>query len=173
MDKRIQANLRVKKSITDALFRLISEKPLSEITVSEIVRTAGVAHASFYRNYRSKEHVITLFISDILQRFLNGRDPTKINLTSRIYVKKAFFYFKKYRAYFLNLYNANSIYVALEELNRVQALSVEHLPPDSPERYGLYFFMGALLNVATEWIKSGARESVDEMTDIFCSLLKI
>ena len=50
MDKRKEANQRVKKSITDALFSLMQEKKLSDIRITELIERAGVARASFYRN---------------------------------------------------------------------------------------------------------------------------
>ena len=59
MDKRKEANLRVKENITAALLHLLQEKSISKITVSEIIAEAGVARASFYRNYATKESVIT------------------------------------------------------------------------------------------------------------------
>ncbi|MGN0391720.1 MAG: TetR/AcrR family transcriptional regulator, partial [Bariatricus sp.] len=69
MDKRKEANLRVKESITAAMLHLLQEKSISEITVSEIIAEAGVARASFYRNYATKESVIITLISDILEQF--------------------------------------------------------------------------------------------------------
>lgn len=50
MNKRQEANLRVKAHITAALLKLLNEKSISDITVSEIIAQAGVARASFYRN---------------------------------------------------------------------------------------------------------------------------
>ena len=50
MDKRKEANLRVRRQITDTLFALMQKKSLSEITVSEIVKGAGVARAYIYLN---------------------------------------------------------------------------------------------------------------------------
>ena len=72
MDKRKEANLRVKKGITMALFSLMHQKSFSDITISEIIRTAGVARVSFYRNYDSKEDVLLTLIEDILEEKLFG-----------------------------------------------------------------------------------------------------
>lgn len=69
MNKRNEANMRVKESITTALLKLLEVKSISEISVSEIIANAGVARASFYRNYATKESVITTLISDVLDRF--------------------------------------------------------------------------------------------------------
>ena len=173
MDKRVEANLRVKQNITDALFSLMQEKPLGEITVSEIIKNAGVARASFYRNYKSKEEVITIFINDILERFRNGRDFASIDYMSRSHVKKVFIYFKKYKSYFMDLYNANLISIALEELNNFQAAIAGSMPADSADRYAIYFYMGAMFNMALEWVKAGAKEDVDDMVRVFCEQIGI
>ena len=47
MDKRKAENLRVKQSITNALFALMREKSLSDVQITELVGRAGVARASF------------------------------------------------------------------------------------------------------------------------------
>ena len=54
MNKRQEANMRVKARITAALLTLLNEKSISDITVTEIISEAGVARASFYRNYCSR-----------------------------------------------------------------------------------------------------------------------
>lgn len=47
MDKRREENLRVKENIINTLFRFMQKKSLSDITVTELVKGAGVARASF------------------------------------------------------------------------------------------------------------------------------
>ena len=68
MDKRKEANLRVKNAISEALLALMHEKSFSEISITEIIERAGVARASFYRNYESKEDVLHKLIDDILDK---------------------------------------------------------------------------------------------------------
>ena len=41
------------------------------------------------------------------------------------------------------------------------------MPSASIERYRLYIYMGALYNTALMWLKSGKKESIDEITDLF------
>ena len=43
MDKRKEANLKVRRAITDALFSLMKESELSRISIAEIIRKASVA----------------------------------------------------------------------------------------------------------------------------------
>ena len=66
MDKRKEANLRVKGHIARALLELMHKKSFSHITISELIQTAGVARVSFYRNYDSKEDVLITLIEDVL-----------------------------------------------------------------------------------------------------------
>ena len=53
-----QKNTYVKRQITDALLSLLKEKPLSDISVSELTDKAGIGRVSFYRNYQSKEDIL-------------------------------------------------------------------------------------------------------------------
>ena len=71
MDKRKEANLRVKKNITEALFALMDKKDFSKITVTDIIEEAKVARASFYRNYESKEDILVTFVIEIFHDFNN------------------------------------------------------------------------------------------------------
>ena len=58
MDKRKEANLRVKRNIVRALIELMQKKNYSDISVSEITALAGVSRISYYRNYDSKEDIL-------------------------------------------------------------------------------------------------------------------
>ena len=48
----------VTADITDALFELLKTKELTQITVTELIKKAGVCRASFYRNFYLMEDVI-------------------------------------------------------------------------------------------------------------------
>ena len=69
MDKRKESNLRVRRAITDALFSLMKESELSRISIADIIRGAGVARVSFYRNYGSKEDVFDKNLQDIVEQY--------------------------------------------------------------------------------------------------------
>lgn len=57
------------KMIEDALFTLMREKDLAQITVSEIVKRADVARRTFYRLYKGKDQVIRRYISRLCQDY--------------------------------------------------------------------------------------------------------
>lgn len=94
MDKRKEANIRVRRSITDALFSLMKDKNFSEITITEIIREAGVARASFYRNYTSKEDVLLTLISFVLNDYRETADYNLEEYYTYQNVLRSFQYFK-------------------------------------------------------------------------------
>lgn len=72
MDKRKIANAAVKKKMEDAFFALLSEKPFSEITVTDLVTRAGVARASYYRNYESMEDIVRQYLAQLQSEMQNN-----------------------------------------------------------------------------------------------------
>ena len=50
-----EANRITRESICTALLELLKTKEFKEISVSELVRRAGVSRQSFYRNYKTKK----------------------------------------------------------------------------------------------------------------------
>lgn len=53
-----QKNTFVKKQIVNTLLRMLKIQSLDSISVSELVKEAGVGRVSFYRNYESKKDVL-------------------------------------------------------------------------------------------------------------------
>ncbi len=168
MDKRKEANLKVKKQIADALFELMREKKFCDITVTEMITAAKVARVSFYRNFDSKEGVLTWLIEDILQSFLGDEDHASINYMSYEHVKKCFLYFKKYGRYVLDLYRSEFATVLLDELNTFHEAVAGNMPAKSATRYSVYMYMGALFNSAIKWLECGAEESIEDIAAVFC-----
>jgi AcrR family transcriptional regulator len=68
-DKRIEANLAVKRSLSEALLAIIEEKGLASIGVSEPVIRAGVSRSSFYRNFDSIDDVLAYGYNEIVRTY--------------------------------------------------------------------------------------------------------
>lgn len=168
MDKRKEANLRVKNNITKALFQLMHEKSFSDISISELIRTAGVARVSFYRNYDSKEDVLVTLIEDVLEQFRDTIDCNEADYYTYQNVCRSFEYFKTYGDFVLDLYRFGYGSILLEKLNRFHEEIAGTMPNKSIDRYQLYMYIGALFNTAMMWIQNGTKESVEDITRMFC-----
>ena len=51
-------NQSTKSKIIDAFFNILSQKPISRITVKDIASVAGISHMTFYRNFPDKYALI-------------------------------------------------------------------------------------------------------------------
>jgi AcrR family transcriptional regulator len=66
---------RTRQWIFEALMILIKEQPYNKITVSDIIKKAGIARQTFYRNYKNKDEVILHYLEDSsTSDFLNMAD---------------------------------------------------------------------------------------------------
>ena len=143
MDKRKEANIRVKESITKTLFQLLEQKSISEISISEIIADAGVARASFYRNYASKEHVITTLITDILDQYRENMQSDGDNFYTYENAHRSFDYFSRYGSQVLDLHRFGYGSIVLEMLNQFHEEVAGTMACTSIERYRLYIYIGS------------------------------
>lgn len=175
MDKRLEANIKVKKNITDALFSLMKEKKISDITISEIVKKAKVARASYYRNFKSKESVLYDFVYRIHNEYVKKVKFDPYNVVSYSSVLNSFKYYLKYKKYIIAICSSNHSNMYLEMLNSFFTDVAGDMPSSSIDRYKLYFYSGALFNMSIKWIEEGTRETPEEMAEAFmkyCSVNK-
>ena len=68
-------NAYVIEHITDALLKLLREKPIEAISISELCGQAGIGRASFYRNFNSKEDILRSYIHGLFQEWAAGVPP--------------------------------------------------------------------------------------------------
>ena len=60
-----------RECMESALILLLENKTFAEISVSELVKRAGVSRTAFYRNYQSKEEVLQSALGDVVNAILN------------------------------------------------------------------------------------------------------
>ncbi len=67
-----ESNALTRECIESALVLLMKEQSFSEITITDIIRKAGVSRASYYRNYSSKEDILEKFLQKITIEYSNA-----------------------------------------------------------------------------------------------------
>ena len=50
--------MRTRRTLLDALLRLIEARPFDQITIREIAGEAGIGYATFFRHYPSKDALL-------------------------------------------------------------------------------------------------------------------
>lgn len=66
------SSIKSKAEITSALLKLMKEYPYSEITVKQIILETNVVRKTFYRNFNSKNDVLTSYIDQITKNYYEG-----------------------------------------------------------------------------------------------------
>lgn len=171
MSKASMDNLRVKNQITESLFTLLRQKPFSEITVTDIVKEAKVARASYYRNFENKEQIIEAAMDRLRDELMND---IKYDDDEQIFNKgnakagfeKALTYCLVRKADLLALYHNGFGSLIQQTFNRYIMEFAGNMPTSSLDRYKLYFISGAVTNVLIEWLNEGAKEPPKEIATL-------
>ena len=170
MDKRKAENIRVKNAIVTTLFQLMEKKELSKITITELIKKAHVARASFYRNYSSKTDVLVTLVHDILQDFRETADYDLSQVYSLHHVRRSFSYFQQYRELVLNVCRAGQAMMLLDELNQFHVEIAGNMPSTSTSRYTLNVYVGALFNTALSWLQDENAVDLEAISTLFTSV---
>ncbi|MBO6046287.1 MAG: TetR/AcrR family transcriptional regulator [Erysipelotrichaceae bacterium] len=167
------------ESMTEALFQLMSQKPFSEITITELVKKAGVARATYYRNYSSREDILKQFIYRCQKAFWSEYPCQTLNDLMNIdRISAEFKYVDRYQELFivLNKNGLSSLY--LDYLNRFYIERFEEILGNAltdEDRLRIYAVAGAEFNVIFNGLISGqaSKEEVSkEISHVFEYVLK-
>ena len=165
-----ESNRITKESLTIALIRLMAKKDFKRITITELVQCAGVSRTAFYRNYTSKEDIIrelTLKTAEELKKSLN-LGKYKNNLCPWLV---DYFHLIEDNADLIRvMLNADYPNLKLYDFLDYYTLSFEK---DTAEnRYKYLFFTSGLNSITFQWIKTGLKESAEDMAKISMDFMK-
>ena len=158
-------NAYVIEHITDALLKLLKEKSLQEISISEIVDTAGVGRTSFYRNYETNEDVVKKHIVALIEKWdqdykASGKDSNA----------------ELYGSLFQHLKDNADFYLLLKERNLMHLFLAVFLEKSGPkaEYENMWAYTTAFITYGTygwieEWINRGMQESAETMAALLSS----
>ena len=158
MSKRIKQT-NVEKKIFPALIRLLKEKPFKSITITDICAEAGISRISFYRNYDTKEAIITNEMKKKLAMW--RRDFGK--QTPEDAVIRFYEYLKENEDMFQTLYNAGLIYTVFAGF--YEFFSSKDSPIDE-QRYNGAGYTGVIWGFVYQWVIDGMKKTPQEMLAI-------
>ncbi|MBQ6735371.1 MAG: TetR/AcrR family transcriptional regulator [Lachnospiraceae bacterium] len=158
-------NAYVIEHITESLLKLLKEKPMQEISISEIVDTAGVGRTSFYRNYETKEDVVKKHIVNLLQKWDQDYTSSGMDSNAELY-GRLFQHLKEHAGFYLLLKERNLMHLFLE-------VFMEKNGPKSEDinmwAYTKSFIVYGTYGWIEEWIARGMQESAETMTELLSS----
>ncbi len=162
-----EANKVTRESICAALLDLMGGQEFNSVSISAIVKRAGVSRQSFYRNYSSKEDVIIEIEETILNGFAQSLDDPK--------------YKNNFRSWLIDLlkflHDNKKLIVILDKAGLANVL-ISRAPFIIEDWMGtegkaLHYYivgsLGALRGICMEWISTGMQENPDYIADICMS----
>ena len=158
-----QKNTYVKKQITGALLELLKEKPISDISVSELTGRAKTGRVSFYRNYRSKEDILKEESDRLIREWgkLYESDPES---APEDLFPSLFDFYRDHRDFYTTLYNAGMASIMMETIIDTVRITPEM---QNLEAYMKSFWAYGIYGWMLEWIKRGMQESGKELSALF------
>lgn len=159
-----------RQCIGEAIIALVYKKEFDSITISDIVKTAGVSRMTFYHYFKDKTEALANYLQQVIDGYqeICTNDITFVMLRRENSIRNALVYFDQYASLFLTLEKAGLYSLMIRAVNDYMDTYVA--PYYSGSVYDLYFYAGALLNTFIEWEKCEKKEPVDEIVQILLSL---
>ena len=173
MDKRFELNRIVKESIVQSLFMLMRQKPFSDITVTDIITKAGVARASYYRNFESKEGIIRDYLYEIILNFKKTIPCNQSGKMTYDNLLRLFTYIAEYSEILRALFNSGLSGLFPDLLNLYFQDTQEEILSGKFNIWALYAYSGALSNIISKWIEGNMEQSPEEIAASFYSIWKM
>jgi len=158
----IEKNASTCARLSQALLELLADNEMSDISISDITRRAGVSRNSFYRNFSTKEDVITRYVSTITRQWQSqyeaehaGMDEDLADLFGSLFahIKEhgdMYMLLKKRGLFICVLRAIKDICGPKKEQNNTDAYS------SAITSYGIFGWID-------EWLNRGMVESADSM----------
>lgn len=164
-----ELNTLTREAICSAFILLLKELPYHKITVTDLVKKAGVSRTAYYNNYHEKQEILDDLVDSLIYEINDALVPyTDINTGKanppEIFIRNLLELLYAKKEIYQTLYNAHFHFIILERLNDSM---LSHFSNSNLEAiYRVYFNAGALYNVFSKWIVSCDNISIDDMTQI-------
>ena len=158
----------VTTDITDALFELLKTRELPKISVTELIKKAGVCRASFYRNFYLTEDVIRQYGSDMYAQINRTIPLNPGGIYEHILAVNTYLYTQRER---LALIEKRGLYHLMEDPIMEQCVFQLQRLGVWTNHYQAEFYAGAVTHMLRVWARRSFAESPEEITRIIYSLL--
>ncbi|QNM06656.1 TetR/AcrR family transcriptional regulator [Qiania dongpingensis] len=156
-------NAYVIKHLTDAFLSLLAEKPLEDISISELVDTAGVGRASFYRNYERKEDILRSHLDTLFREWTDEwEEKDGAPLSEQVCTMIA--HFEKHRSFYQLLNERGLIYMLKDAIIGICGPKPEY---EKTQAYATAFVAYSLYGWIDVWFQRGMLETADEIAELF------
>ena len=165
-----ESNKLAKECIVTALIELMKSRDYNSITITDLSKKAGVSRMAYYRNYTSKEDIISKFADEVGASIHEKLALLMPNASVYDYFYELFAQLGAYSDLMLTAFRGGLGELIHTQITKNMALT---FPPEGNtplSRYRHVYLAGAFYNIFIEWLEKGRKESVADMAQLCCSL---
>lgn len=170
-----QTNKKVKQDMYKALLKLMEEKSLSAISVSDITTTAKVSRMAFYRNYHTIEEILIEHLEEIVEEYKTEDIITenKEEFYEKKYILHCFQFFYVHREFIDSLLSSGMGDLFLAKISEYLIQKWTDSNDKTREKaLKISAYAGSIYNMYREWSKEYFRESPEEISNILYDLIR-
>lgn len=158
-----EKNTYVRTQITKTLLEMMETEDFDKIVIGSLVKNAGIARASFYRNYDSKETIIEEYLRSLLVTWKKDFEASKEENPAMLF-GSLFEHIKENQDFYLLLHRHRLSHLLLNYILEDCGPRPEH---QSSVAYQHAFFSYGLFGWIEEWMGRGMTEGAKEITAMF------
>ncbi|MCK8059905.1 MULTISPECIES: TetR/AcrR family transcriptional regulator [unclassified Fusibacter] len=166
--KREEQKEESKMMIVNALLELMESEDYDRIKASDIIKKAGVGRMTFYRHFEDKDKVIYHYFSKYTIE--QGKLLSKMKNASIGDLLLSHFQMMHSARHIDLLIKNNQLIPLLEEYS-LMTMSFFEVVKET-DLYKRMFNTAGIFKITEHWIKTGMKESAEEMTDIIMDLIE-
>jgi AcrR family transcriptional regulator len=159
-----------KDNVVDAFFALLAEEDFSKISVSALCKRAGISRWNFSHLFPKKEDVVRAYFERSEFQFLSLHQPLTPYTNSSEFVFACFSLLCQEKDKLLLLNERGLISYLSLALN--EGIERDFAECDPADKALAYLYSGAVYNLEVYSLNNGAKETPQELRDLFLRFLK-
>ncbi|MGT2906261.1 TetR/AcrR family transcriptional regulator [Streptococcus dentiloxodontae] len=170
-----------KNYLKEALTRLLNEKRFEDITISDLSKTAGLNRGTFYLHYTDKYDMLDQLkqetlsnLSAIFERSDDQDNTRGIILAIFNYIESDLdFIVAISKTSYVNFGETikTFVYTHLSAIPNIEEIITNHYRV--PFQYAIEVYLASVESLVSFWLKNGAKENAQEITDIIFRALSL
>ena len=165
--------IKTRQNIRNSLGSLLSEKELSELTITALCQRAQINRKTFYRHYRSISDVITEFENELLEGFadvLRSSNTSLLDIGSVLrdiseLISSNQEYFQRLLKLNPELFSGGRVKAMLRRAVEISLRDVCRVSDEQTLHALSEFTVSGVLSLYAAWFDGGCTGSLDVLTD--------
>lgn len=154
--------IRSKQLIREAMITLLNKKSLTEITVSDIVKTANINRGTFYNHYGNPIDVLEEIKEELMQKLSNALKLSKEKNDIDSFLNTIIEHFRKNEEEYRKIIDAIPMSV-IDKMKQELINEIETLKPDI-DNLSLSLIVNGIAGLYLDFLKDKVSFSYDEIT---------